>query len=125
MWVIVRDTPEELVYREVGRIVAIYAVEGGDHFLKVADGAPHAILEDFCLGTFADRDPALTEAMPSVTYDGREYIEGDLVEVTLQLRKYPWGCEKHLLQMQKRYGDYYEVLEEHMNAASIEYRYPL
>ena len=39
MWVIVRDTAEELVYREIGKIVAIYRMEGGDHFLKVADTA--------------------------------------------------------------------------------------
>jgi ribulose 1,5-bisphosphate carboxylase large subunit-like protein len=33
VWVIVRDTAEELVYREVGKIVDIYRMEGGDHFL--------------------------------------------------------------------------------------------
>lgn len=125
MWVIVQDTPEELVYREIGKIVAIYRMEGGDHFLKVADKAPHAILEDFCLERFADRDPAQVEAVPTVTYDGREFAYGDLVEMTIQLRKFPWGCEKWLLTMQKRYGDYFEVLEEHMKSVSAEYRYPL
>lgn len=125
MWVIVRDTQEELVYREIGKIVAIYQMEGGDHFLKVADRAPHGVLEDFCLDHFADRDPAQVEAVPTVVYDGREFAYGDLVELTFQLRKYPWGCEKRLLAMQHRYGDYFEVLEDHMRAASADYRYPL
>jgi hypothetical protein len=125
MWVIVRDTPEELVYREIGKIVAIYRMEGGDHFLKVADRAPHNILEDFCLDRFADRDPAAVETVDSVTYEGNDYAYGDLVEMTFQLRKFPWGCEKWLLTMQHRYGDYFEVLEDHMRAASTDYYYPL
>ncbi len=125
MWVIVRDTATELVYREIGRIVAIYAVEGGDHFVKVADKPPHAILEDFCLGQFADRDPTLTDPVDTVTYDGREYVLGDLVELTLQLVKHPTWHEKRLVTMQHRHGDYFEVLEDHMNAASAEFRVPL